>query len=155
HTEVLTRYTANFVDELAKSGVTDVVISPGSRSTPLSMTMVQHPQIKEWILVDERSAAFFALGLAKESEKTVALVCTSGTAAANYFLAIVEAHYSRVPLLILTADRPHELRDIGAPQAIDQIKMFGGYVKWFHEMALPEASDAMLHYVRRNASRAV
>lgn len=91
HTEVLTRYTANFVDELAKSGVTDVVISPGSRSTPLSMTMVQHPQIKEWILVDERSAAFFALGLAKESEKTVALVCTSGTAAANYFPAIVEA----------------------------------------------------------------
>lgn len=155
HTEVLTRYTANFVDELAKSGVTDVVISPGSRSTPLSMTMVQHPQIKEWILVDERSAAFFALGLAKESEKTVALVCTSGTAAANYFPAIVEAHYSRVPLLILTADRPHELRDIGAPQAIDQIKMFGGYVKWFHEMALPEASDAMFHYVRRNASRAV
>ncbi|HEY4602227.1 MAG TPA: 2-succinyl-5-enolpyruvyl-6-hydroxy-3-cyclohexene-1-carboxylic-acid synthase [Cerasibacillus sp.] len=155
HTEILTRYVGNFVDELVASGLRDVIISPGSRSTPLAMTFVQHSEIKEWILVDERSAAFFALGLAKETKRPVALVCTSGTAAANYFPAIVEAYYSRVPLIVLTADRPHELRDVGAPQAIEQIKMFGEYVKWFHEMALPEATDSMLIYVRRAASRAV
>lgn len=155
HAEVLTRYVGNFVDELAASGLSDVVISPGSRSTPLAMSFVHHPDIKEWILIDERSAAFFALGIAKETKRPVALVCTSGTAAANYFPALVEAYYSRIPLVVLTADRPHELRDVGAPQAIEQINMFGEYVKWFHEMALPEATDSMLNYVRRAASRAV
>ncbi|MFD1333977.1 2-succinyl-5-enolpyruvyl-6-hydroxy-3-cyclohexene-1-carboxylic-acid synthase [Oceanobacillus iheyensis] len=154
YTEKLTRYVANFVDELAKSGVTDVVVSPGSRSTPLALVFTEHPSIKEWIIVDERSAAFFALGLAKKSNRAVAIVCTSGTAAANYYPAIVEAHYSRVPLLVLTADRPHELRHIGAPQTIEQIKMYGDYTKWFHEMAMPEASDKMLHYVRNKASHA-
>ncbi|RLL46473.1 2-succinyl-5-enolpyruvyl-6-hydroxy-3-cyclohexene-1-carboxylic-acid synthase [Oceanobacillus piezotolerans] len=155
HTEILTRYTANFVDEIAESGVTDVVISPGSRSTPLALLFTEHPSIKEWIIIDERSAAFFALGLAKQTKRAVALVCTSGTAAANYFPAIVEAHYSRVPLVIITADRPHELRDVGAPQAIEQIKLYGDYVKWFHEMAIPEATPEMLSYVRNKASRAV
>lgn len=155
HAEVLTRYVGHFVDELAASGLSDVVISPGSRSTPLAMSFVHHSDIKEWILIDERSAAFFALGIAKETKRPVALVCTSGTAAANYFPALVEAYYSRIPLIVLTADRPHELRDVGAPQAIEQIKMFGDYVKWFHEMALPEATDSMLNYVRRAASRAV
>ncbi|MFD1851188.1 2-succinyl-5-enolpyruvyl-6-hydroxy-3-cyclohexene-1-carboxylic-acid synthase [Oceanobacillus bengalensis] len=155
HTEVLTRYTANFVDEMVKSGVTDVVISPGSRSTPLALTFTEHPSIKEWIIIDERSAAFFALGMAKQIKRPVALVCTSGTATANYFPAIVEAHYARVPLIIVTADRPHELRDVGAPQAIEQINLYGDYVKWFHEMALPEATPEMLNYVRNKASRAV
>ncbi|MFD1040185.1 2-succinyl-5-enolpyruvyl-6-hydroxy-3-cyclohexene-1-carboxylic-acid synthase [Virgibacillus byunsanensis] len=155
HTEVLTRYTANFVDELSKNGVTDVVISPGSRSTALAMTVIEHPDMNEWVIIDERSAAFFALGMAKQTKRAVALVCTSGTAAANYFPAIVEAHYSRVPLIVLTADRPHELRDVGAPQAIEQIKLYGDYVKWFQEMALPEASPKMLNYVRSKASRAV
>lgn len=155
HTETLTRYTANFIDELAKSGLTDVVISPGSRSTPLALTFTEHEDINEWVLLDERSAAFFALGLAKQSKRTVALVCTSGTAAANYFPAIVEAHYSRVPLVVLTADRPHELRDVGAPQAIEQINLYGEYVKWFQEMASPEASNTMLHYVRSKAARAM
>ncbi|WP_042222744.1 2-succinyl-5-enolpyruvyl-6-hydroxy-3-cyclohexene-1-carboxylic-acid synthase [Oceanobacillus manasiensis] len=155
HTEVLTRYTANFVDELSKNGVTDIVISPGSRSTPLAMTIAEHPVIKEWIVIDERSAAFFAMGIAKKTGRAVALVCTSGTAAANYFPAIVEANYSRVPLIVLTADRPHELRDIGAPQAIEQLKLYGDYVKWFHEMALPEASENMLSYVRNKSGRAV
>ncbi|GAB3047481.1 2-succinyl-5-enolpyruvyl-6-hydroxy-3-cyclohexene-1-carboxylic-acid synthase [Virgibacillus ainsalahensis] len=155
HTEILTRYTANFTDELVINGITDVVISPGSRSTPLSLMMTEHKGINEWIVLDERSAAFFALGMAKETKRSVALVCTSGTAAANYFPAIVEAHYSRVPLVILTADRPHELRDVGAPQAIEQIKLYGDYVKWFQEMALPEASSAMLNYVRSKAARAV
>ncbi|GAQ16264.1 2-succinyl-5-enolpyruvyl-6-hydroxy-3-cyclohexene-1-carboxylate synthase [Oceanobacillus picturae] len=154
-TEVLTRYTANFVDELSKNGVTDIVISPGSRSTPLAMTIAEHPDIKEWIVIDERSAAFFAMGIAKKAGHAVALVCTSGTAAANYFPAIVEANYSRVPLIVLTADRPHELRDIGAPQAIEQLKLYGDYVKWFQEMALPEASENMLSYVRNKSARAV
>lgn len=155
HIETLTRYVANFVDELVKSGLTDVVISPGSRSTPLAMTMCEHEGIKEWVMIDERSAAFFALGMAKETGRAVALVCTSGTAAANYYPAIIEAHYGRVPLIVLTADRPHELRDVGAPQAIEQIKMYGDYVKWFQEMALPEASTRMLSYIRGKAMRAV
>lgn len=153
HTEILTRYTANFVDELSKNGLTDAVISPGSRSTPLALTFSEHEQIKEWIIIDERSAAFFALGMAKQTKKPVALVCTSGTAAANYFPAIVEAHYSRVPLIVLTADRPHELRDVGAPQAIEQLKLYGDYVKWFQEMAIPEATPAMLQFSRSKAAR--
>lgn len=154
HTENLTRYTANFVDELYQAGVSDVVISPGSRSTPLALTFAEHPKIHHWVNMDERSAAFFALGMAKQQKKAVALVCTSGTAAANYYPAVVEAYYSRVPLIVLTADRPHELRDVGAPQAIDQIGMFQGFVKWFHEMAIPESSMDMLNYVRSKASRA-
>jgi 2-succinyl-5-enolpyruvyl-6-hydroxy-3-cyclohexene-1-carboxylate synthase len=154
HTEALTRYTTSFVDELAANGLTDTVISPGSRSTPLAMTFAEHSKIKEWIIIDERSAAFFALGLAKKTKRPVALVCTSGTAAANYFPAIVEAHYSRVPLIVLTADRPHELRDVGAPQAIDQIKLYGNYVKWFHEMALPEGGLSILQYARNKAANA-
>ena len=117
------RYLTNFVDELAQNGMEHVVISPGSRSTPLALTFTEHPTIQEWVHFDERSSAFFALGMAKSKQKPVALVCTSGTAAANYYPAIVEAYYSRVPLIVLTADRPHELRDNGAPQAIDQIPM--------------------------------
>lgn len=155
HIEALTRYVAHFVDELVKGGLTNVVISPGSRSTPLAMMMCEHKDIKEWVMVDERSAAFFALGMAKETGKPVALLCTSGTAAANYYPAIVEAHYGRVPLVVLTTDRPHELRDIGAPQAIEQIKMYGDYVKWFHEVALPEDTPQMLSYIRNKAMRAV
>ncbi|QHS23104.1 2-succinyl-5-enolpyruvyl-6-hydroxy-3-cyclohexene-1-carboxylic-acid synthase [Virgibacillus sp. MSP4-1] len=154
HQEKLTYYIAQFVDELARSGITDVVISPGSRSTPLALTFAEHSSIRHWVNLDERSAAFFALGMAKEQNRPVALVCTSGTATANYYPAIIEASYSRVPLVVLTADRPHELRDTGAPQAIDQIKMYGDYVKWFHEMALPEKHESMLNYARSMASRA-
>ncbi|GAA0431092.1 2-succinyl-5-enolpyruvyl-6-hydroxy-3-cyclohexene-1-carboxylic-acid synthase [Virgibacillus sp. AGTR] len=154
HTETLTRYTANFIDELANNGLTDAVISPGSRSTPLALTLAEHKQIKEWIIIDERSAAFYALGIAKKTMRPVALVCTSGTAAANYYPAIVEAFYSRVPLIILTADRPHELRDVGAPQAIAQLNLYGEYVKWFQEMALPESTPEMLLYARNKAARA-
>lgn len=155
HIESLTRYVANFVDALAHSGLEHVVISPGSRSTPLAMMFCEHASIQEWIVVDERSAAYFALGIAKRTKKPVALLCTSGTAAANYYPAIIEAHYNRVPLIILTADRPHELRDVGAPQAIDQIKMYGDHVKWFQEMPLPEMNGEMLQYVRTVANRAI
>ncbi|MUV39249.1 2-succinyl-5-enolpyruvyl-6-hydroxy-3-cyclohexene-1-carboxylic-acidsynthase [Lentibacillus sp. JNUCC-1] len=155
HTEHLTKYIGQFVDALWRGGMTDVVISPGSRSTPLAMLCTEHDGLNEWIIIDERSAAFFALGLAKQTKRPVGLICTSGTAAANYFPAIVEAYYSRVPLVVMTADRPHELRDVGAPQAIEQIKLYGDYVKWFQEMALPEATQGMLEYVRNKAVRAI
>jgi 2-succinyl-5-enolpyruvyl-6-hydroxy-3-cyclohexene-1-carboxylate synthase len=154
YTEALTKYVGNFIDELAQNGMTDVVISPGSRSTPLALTFAEHESIKEWVIIDERSAAFFALGMAKQTNRPVALVCTSGTAAANYLPAIVEAYYSRVPLVVLTGDRPHELRDVGAPQTIDQTRLYGQHVKWFHEMALPEGSESMLNYARSKAARA-
>lgn len=155
HLEALTAYIAAFVAELVKSGVEDVVVSPGSRSTPMAMVMAEHPELRVHIHVDERSAAFFALGIAKAAKKPAALLCTSGTAAANYYPAIVEASYSRVPLVVLTADRPHELRDVGAPQAIDQIHLYGKNVKWFIEMAPPENSAEMLRYARTVCARAV
>lgn len=152
--ETLTTYAGAFTDELTRSGIRHAVISPGSRSTPLALLMADHPEMNVWLNLDERSAGFFALGMAKARREPVALLCTSGTAAANYFPAIVEANLSRVPLLVLTADRPHELRDVGAPQAIDQIKMYGNYVKWFKEMALPEVETEALQYVRTTAARA-
>ncbi|MRG85209.1 2-succinyl-5-enolpyruvyl-6-hydroxy-3-cyclohexene-1-carboxylic-acid synthase [Salinibacillus xinjiangensis] len=155
HQENLTYYVAQFVDELYQSGIKDVVISPGSRSTPLALTFAEHEHINHWVNLDERSSAFFALGMAKEQQRPVALLCTSGTATANYFPAIIEAFYSRVPLVVLTADRPHELRDVGAPQSINQLKMYGDYVKWFHEMTIPEATIQALSYARSIASRAV
>ncbi|MEH7304330.1 2-succinyl-5-enolpyruvyl-6-hydroxy-3-cyclohexene-1-carboxylic-acid synthase [Neobacillus drentensis] len=155
HQKSLTAYIAAIVSELIFTGVTDVVVSPGSRSTPMAMIMAEHPELNVHIHVDERSAAFFALGIAKSLNKPVAILCTSGTAAANYFPAIVEARYARVPLIVLTADRPHELREVGAPQAIDQIHLYGKHVKWFSEMALPENSDEMIRYARTVCARAV
>ena len=154
HQESLTAYIAAFVAELVHSGITDVVVSPGSRSTPMAMVLAEHPDLKLHIHVDERSAAFFALGIAKASNRPVAILCTSGTAAANYFPAIVEARYARVPLIVLTADRPHELREVGAPQAIDQIHLYGHHVKWFSEMALPEKSNEVIRYARTVCARA-
>ena len=148
-------YICAFIDEMRRAGVQHVVICPGSRSTPLAMACASQPGLRVWMQLDERSAAFFALGMAKRSGQTVALLCTSGTAAANFFPAIVEAKLSHVPLLILTADRPHELRDNGAPQTIDQNRLYGVHVKWFVEMALPEATNAALRYARTLADRAV
>ncbi|UOF90240.1 2-succinyl-5-enolpyruvyl-6-hydroxy-3-cyclohexene-1-carboxylic-acid synthase [Fodinisporobacter ferrooxydans] len=152
--EAVSAYVAAFVDELVQSGVTNAVISPGSRSTPLSMAMAEHSNMRIWMHVDERSAGFFALGMAKAKRTAVVLVCSSGTAAANYYPAVVEAYQGRTPLIVCTADRPHELRDVGAPQAIQQIELYGSYVKWFVEMALPERTPEMLHYVRTAAARA-
>jgi len=103
--------------------------------------MAQHPALRIWMHVDECSAAFFGLGMAKRLSLPVALLCTSGTAAANFMPAIVEAKLSHVPLLVLTADRPPELRDCGAPQAVDQNRLYGTHVKWFVEVALPEATN--------------
>jgi 2-succinyl-5-enolpyruvyl-6-hydroxy-3-cyclohexene-1-carboxylate synthase len=143
------------VDELGRAGVRHFCVCPGSRSTPLALTIAREPAAKLWMHLDERSAAFFALGLAKTLREPVALVCTSGTAAANFLPAVVEAFYARVPLVVLTADRPHELRGVGAPQTIDQVNLFGAHVKWFVDMAEPDATPQMLRYVRAVASRAV
>ena len=147
-------YASAFVDELQRVGVLNVVICPGSRSTPLAMAFAAHSAIRTWMHADERSAAFFGLGMAKHMCQPVALLCTSGTAAANFMPALVEAKLTHVPLLVLTADRPHELRDNGAPQSIDQNRLYGTYTKWFVELALPEATDAALHYIRTIAARA-
>ena len=147
-------YIGAFVDELQRAGVRNVVICPGSRSTPLALAFTAQAGIRIWMQVDERSAAYFGLGMAKRLRQPVALLCTSGTAAANFMPAIVEAKLSHVPLLVLTADRPHELRDNGAPQSIDQNRLYGTYVKWFVEVALPEATDTALRYIRTIAARA-
>ena len=147
-------YVHAFVDELQRADVHNVVICPGSRSTPLAIAVASHPALKAWIHVDERSAAYFALGMAKKLNRPVALICTSGTATANFFPAIVEANLTHVPLLVLTADRPHELRENGAPQAIDQIRLYGAHTKWFVEVALPEATNPALRYIRTLANRA-
>ncbi len=155
HENITWLYTRAFVDELARSGVKHVCLCPGSRSTPLAMTFADDERFRLWMHLDERSCAFFALGLAKASREPVVLVCTSGTAAANFFPAIAEASQARVPLIVLTADRPPELRDTGAPQTIDQIKIYGAYAKWFAEIALPEANAEMLRYARTMACRAV
>ncbi|MGE9295942.1 MAG: 2-succinyl-5-enolpyruvyl-6-hydroxy-3-cyclohexene-1-carboxylic-acid synthase, partial [Puniceicoccales bacterium] len=125
------------VEALAHCGLKRAVISPGSRSTPLTMAFALEDRVECTVILDERSAAFYALGCAKATGEPVALLCTSGTAAANYLPAIIEAHYSGAPLIVLTADRPPELRDCAAGQTIDQVKLFGDYVHFYHEMSLP------------------
>jgi 2-succinyl-5-enolpyruvyl-6-hydroxy-3-cyclohexene-1-carboxylate synthase len=132
-------WSAIFVDQLARAGLQAVCIAPGSRSTPLTLAFDYHPDIKVYLHLDERSAAFFALGLAQATGRPVAVVCTSGTAAAEFHPAIVEAYQAQVPLIVLTADRPPELRDSGANQTIDQVKMYGDHVLWAVDAPLPQA----------------
>lgn len=139
-----TLYADVFVDELARSGLEAVCIAPGSRSTALTLAFARHAGIRVYTHLDERSAAFFALGLALSTDKPVAVLCTSGTAAANFYPAIIEAHQSRVPMIVITSDRPHELRHSGANQTIDQVKMYGDFVLWAVDAALPEADPAAL-----------
>lgn len=143
------------VDELARAGVRDVCVAPGSRSAPLASALIAHRGLRLWSHVDERSGAFFALGLARASRRPVAIVCTSGTAVANLLPAVVEAFHARVPLVVLTADRPPELRDCGAGQTIDQLGIFGTHVRWFCELGTPEPTLAALRHVRAVACRAV
>jgi 2-succinyl-5-enolpyruvyl-6-hydroxy-3-cyclohexene-1-carboxylate synthase len=154
HQQALHVFVGAFIDELVRAGVRNFCVCPGSRSTPLALLLVQHPAARVWIHLDERSAGFFGLGIAKARREPVALVCTSGTAAANFFPAVVEARYARVPLLVLTADRPHELRDRGAPQTIDQINLYGSHAKWFVDLPVPQATPELVRYVRTVASRA-
>ncbi len=146
------RVSAAFFAELAGHGVGHVVISPGSRSTPLTITAHRTEGMISHVLLDERVAGFFALGLARATGAPVALVCTSGTAAASYLPAVIEAHHSRVPLIVCTADRPPELRDRGAAQTIDQVGLYGSHVRWFAD--LPVASDVDAAFGRRIAARA-
>ncbi len=150
----LTEYVTAFTQSLVASGVADTVISPGSRSTPLAYACMKQEGLAVHRQIDERSAAYYALGLAKASGKPVMLLCTSGTAAANYFPAIVEAYYARVPLLVVTADRPHELREVGAPQAINQINLFGAHVKWSADLPMPEENNR-LDFLSRHLHRSI
>jgi 2-succinyl-5-enolpyruvyl-6-hydroxy-3-cyclohexene-1-carboxylate synthase len=128
-----------FVDELVRSGVRHACTSPGSRSTPLVLALVRDGRLRVHSHVDERAAAFFALGVAKATGVPAAITCTSGTAAANFLPAVVEAHEAGVPLIVLTADRPPELREVGAGQAIDQLKLYGDATRWFFEVGTHDA----------------
>ena len=143
------------VETLVRLGVRHAVISPGSRSTPLTMALARHAGIDCTPVLDERSAAFFALGLARRAHQPVVLLCTSGTAGANYFPAVIEAQESGVPLLVITADRPPEMRECRSGQTIDQQKLFGSHVNFYHELAVPEASVKSLSCLRQTVSHAV
>lgn len=154
-TNANTALASAFVEELARGGLRHAVVSPGSRSTPLAVALWRQPEIEVTVIVDERSAAFFGLGAAQASGLPVALLCTSGTAAANYHPAICEADESAIPLVVLTADRPPELRGVGAGQTVDQLKLYGEAVRWFREVGTHEADDdGLLHY-RSTACRAL
>lgn len=154
-TNANTALASAFVEELARGGLRHAVVSPGSRSTPLAVALWRQPEIEVTVIVDERSAAFFALGAAQASGVPVALLCTSGTALANYHPAVCEADESAVPLAVLSADRPPELRGIGAGQTIDQIKLFGSAVRWFCEVGTHAADDEGLLHYRSVACRAL
>jgi 2-succinyl-5-enolpyruvyl-6-hydroxy-3-cyclohexene-1-carboxylate synthase len=154
-TNANTALASAFVEELARGGMRHAIVSPGSRSTPLAVALWRQPEIDVSVIVDERSAAFFALGAAQAGGDPVALLCTSGTAAANYHPAVIEADESGLPLLVLSADRPPELRGIGAGQTIDQIKLFGSSVRWFCEVGTHAADDSGLLHYRSVACRAL
>ena len=143
------------VDELAAGGVDAVCLSPGSRSTPLTIAFATHPDIETFSHLDERSGAFFALGRARRTGRPTPIVCTSGSAAANFHPAVMEASESRVPMLVLTADRPPELRDSGANQTTDQVKLYGDSVRWYRDLPEPEADDRKLRSLRVTLARAL
>jgi 2-succinyl-5-enolpyruvyl-6-hydroxy-3-cyclohexene-1-carboxylate synthase len=152
-----TAFGLTFADELIRCGLRDVVLAPGSRSTPLAMAFFDAEQrglIRLHVRIDERSASFAALGMAKAARRPVAVLCTSGTAAANFHPAVVEADESGVPLLVLTADRPPELRATGANQAVDQVKLYGTAVRWFCEAGVPERRQGAVGYWRSLACQA-
>src|SRR5688500_18016980 len=148
-------FAYSLADELARCGVRHVVIAPGSRSGPLAIAFEREPRLETHIHLDERSAAFMALGIGRATGSPAVVLCTSGTAAANLFPAIVEARQGLVPLIALTADRPPELRATGANQTIDQIKMFGDSVVWFAEAGVPDDAPTSVPYWRSLACRAV
>ena len=142
------------VDEIARCGVEHAVASPGSRNAPVLLGLAREARIRTWSVLDERSAGFMALGIAKATGRPVVVTCTSGTAAANLLPAVVEAREARVPLIVLTADRPPELREVGAGQSIDQIKLFGPYAKWFVEVGNHPPGRASAVHHRALACRA-
>lgn len=142
-------------EELVASGLRDVVVCPGSRSSPMALALAAHPALRVLIHLDERGAGFLALGIAKTSRRPVGVLVTSGTAAANLLPAVVEADAAHVPLIVLTADRPPELRDRGAPQTIDQVRMFGRFVRWDSELPVPSSDPIQVAHVRHVVGRAV
>jgi len=142
-------------EELVRSGVRDVVICPGSRSTPLALALRAAPELECWVHLDERAGAFFALGAAKAGRRPAAILATSGTAVVNFAPAVVEARYGRVPLILLTADRPPEMQGVGAPQTIDQVELYGRHAKWFAELPVPDDSPHAEAEVRSLVSRAL
>lgn len=148
HQTLLTKQVFTMASEMYAYGVREAVISPGSRSTPLALAFEAHPGIQTWIHPDERSASFFALGLIKGSNRPVAILCTSGTAATNYTSAVAESDISNLPLLVLTSDRPHELRGIGAPQTLNQVNMFQNFVRHQFDMPLADDSDGAVEVVK-------
>ena len=150
-----TLWARAIVDELVRGGVSAACISPGSRSTPLTVAFDEHEAIRTFSHLDERAAAYFALGRARRTGEVTPLVCTSGTAAANYHPAVMEADQSRVPLLALTADRPPELRDSGANQTADQEKLYGAAVRWYADLPEPEAEARKLRSLRTTVARAL
>src|SRR3712207_437920 len=135
------------VDELARCGMRHAVTCPGSRNAPLILALAEQDAVDAISVLDERSGGYLALGLAKASGRPVAVTCTSGTAAANLMPAVAEAREARVPLIVLTADRPPELRDVGAGQAIDQLKLYGAHAKWFVEVGnLEPGRESAVHH---------
>jgi 2-succinyl-5-enolpyruvyl-6-hydroxy-3-cyclohexene-1-carboxylate synthase len=148
-------WARTLVEELVASGVDAVCLAPGSRSTPLTVAFAEHDDVEVFSHLDERSAAFFALGRARRTGTPTPVVCTSGTAAANFHPAVIEASQARVPMLVLTADRPPELRDSGANQTVDQEKLYGDSVRWYADVAEPEADARKLRSLRTTAARAV
>ena len=152
--DVAQSFAATFVDELAVQGVEFACVSPGSRSAALAMALQRHPKIRVFVQIDERSGSFFGVGLAKATGKPCVLLCTSGTAAAEFHPAVVEAFHSRTPLIVLTADRPPELREVGANQAIDQQRLYGSAVRWFFDPGTPIEMPSAPRQWRRLAARA-
>src|SRR5271168_391177 len=148
------RAAAAMAQEFARCGVTNACISPGSRSTAVVTGLLRARAIRPWVILDERSAGYFAIGMARETRRPVLLVCTSGTAAANYLSAVVEASLSNVPLIVVTSDRPPEARDCRSPQTIDQVRIFGSHARWSVDLAAPHAGDALEGYYRTIACRA-
>ncbi len=146
-------FCATLVDEWVRSGVTDAVVAPGSRSTPLALALAAEPALRLHVHHDERSAAFLALGLGLATGRPAVLLCTSGTAAAHFHAAVIEAHQAGVPMLVCTADRPPELRDVAAPQTIDQSHLYGRAVRWYADPGVPD--EGMRSTWRSLAARAV
>ena len=153
--DVAQSFAATFVDELAAQGVEFACVSPGSRSAPIAMALQRHPRIKVLIHIDERCGSFFAVGLGKATGKPAVVLSTSGTAAAEFHAAVIEAAYSRTPMIVLTADRPPELQGVGANQAIDQQHLYGSAARWFFDPGVPVELPNAARLWRRLAARAV
>src|SRR4051812_7632710 len=153
--DATTSFARAVVDEWVRGGVTDACVAPGSRSTPMALALADDPRMRVHVFLDERSAAFCALGIGRASGRPAVVLCTSGTAAVNFHPAVVDAHHGHVPLIVATADRPPELRDVGAGQTIDQTKLYGDAVRWFVDLGVPADVDGAGAVWRSTAARTV